>query len=110
MRIYITDKATTKTISLRVFDSCNLGPDVLPDLAVSYLNDYPISYEDSVEHDASCAMTAAEFKAEAAWWQHEVDLYNDRSPYSWFVEGLGSDEIEAEYARGTEYVLYVDEG
>lgn len=106
MNIYITDKNETREIQLKSWDGSNWSPDCFADIADSLPTDYPISYDDSVEHDASAAMTDEEYRAEVAWWEKEIAKYNDHDEGSWFVEN--NPDPDEEFARGLEYQLFAD--
>ena len=110
MRIYITDKNETRKITLKVWDNkTNNGwsPDCFGDLADTLPTDYPISYEDSVEHDASCAMTDKDYRETVEWWEDEVAKYNAHKR-GWFTENLSEDERGEEWAKDLEYGLFAD--
>ena len=103
MTIYIIDKGKTCLVTLRQWeDGIGWSPDCFAELETNIPLDYPANDYDT---DASAAMTYAEYIAAMEWWQAEVDAYNLRLENSWFVEGLSSDEIAEEYAKGREWTL-----
>lgn len=106
MIIYIIDKDQTCLVTLRKWeDGIGWSPDCFGDLEVNIPVDYPAKDYDT---DASAAMNYSEYIAHMEWWQAEVDAYNLRLENSWFVEGLSSDEIAEEYAKGREWTLDYD--
>ena len=110
MKIYIIDKNETREIALKAWDGSNWGPDCFDGLEVNVPNDFPIDYEDSVEHDAVAAMTDADYADLVGWWKDEVGKYNRHDPdrSNWFVENLSWDERVEEYAKGIEYAVFAD--
>lgn len=105
MRIYITDKNEVREITLRVWSNQRndgWSPDLFGDLAYNIPTHYPAAGHDT---DAEAAMTEQEYNAIVAYWQSEIEDYNNRTRFNWFVQNLSDEEIDVEYAKDLEYSL-----
>lgn len=105
MIIYIKDTYETRTIEIKVWDNNGWSPDCFGDLAADLYRAYPVG---DIDTEADVAMTDAEYRDTVAWWEREVDSYNNWERGNWFVENLSEDETDQEYARNLEYGLFAD--
>lgn len=99
MNIYITDKDEVREIRLvkQDSDSRRWGSDFFDEISnLSFF--FPISREDRIKHDASAAMTDAEYREEADWWEEQVRLYNEHDRSSWFTEDMDDEAVEEEFS------------
>ena len=108
MKIYISDKHEIREITLREWKNGNLSPDCFDDMETNVPHDFPTDPDNEEAEDTSATMTEKDYNDIVEWWRDECRMYNERSPYSWFVENLTSEQREEEYAKGAEMILNWD--